>query len=302
MTEINRIYKLSVRRAPDVIDVEGLDPSFFELQETLIEITDMRFEFKIEKNLASHPNTCDLTITNLAEVTREDFVTGKVSVRFEAGYDQTLRLMFVGDVRYASNEKQGTEWLTKIQLADGGRAFAAARVNHTYAPKTPLIKILGDAARALGVTLPPEIAASKDLQSRVAAGEVLSGYASDELTRLLAPFGYEWSFQNGQIQILRVDEVRPGSIRVISQDDGMIESPVIDPPKIRAPSKATRSKAKPRVPKLTVKHTLDPELVPGGQMEVRSRSINGRFKIDKLQHQGDTFGSDWTTTIEAVSV
>lgn len=300
MTELNRIYKLTIRRAAEEIDVEGFDPSFFELQETAIEITDMRFEFKIEKNLASHPNTCELTITNLTEVTREGFVTGKVNVRFEAGYDQTLRLMFVGDVRYASNEKQGTEWLTKIQLADGGRAFAAARVNHSYAPKTPLTTILRDAARALGVALPPEIAASKELQTRLASGEQLSGYASDEMTRLLAPFGYEWSFQNGQIQILRVDEARPGSVRVISQDDGMIEAPVMDPPKIRAPAKGRR-KAKPNVPKLTVKHALYPELVPGEQIEVRSRSINGRFKIDKLQHQGDTFGSDWTTTIEAVS-
>ena len=101
------------------------------------------------------------------------------------------------------------------------RAYAEARVNRTYAPRTPLETILRDVARAFGVAL-PEV--SEELRGRVAAGEAIMGYASDELTRLLAPFGYEWSFQDGRLQILRFDQARAGVIRVISQDDGMIET------------------------------------------------------------------------------
>lgn len=299
MTDIDRVYKLTARRAPDIGDIEGFDRSFFEELETITEITAHRIEFKIEKTLGKEPNRCELILTNLSSVTRDEFTAGQVRVRFEAGYDNTPRLLFVGDVRFASNELEGTEWRTKLQIGDGARAYAEALAPaRAYAPKTPIDTILRDLARAFGVQLPPEVAASPELRARIAAGEVLSGYASDELTRLLAPFGYEWSFQDGRLQILRYDQVRAGVIRVISQDDGMIGAPAIEPPKIRAGSK----RSKPKAPRLTVKHLLYPDLTPGERLEIRSRSINGTYRADKVSHEGDTEGSDWTTTIEATEL
>lgn len=300
MSEFDRVYRLTARRAPDVIDVDVLDASFFEEFETVTEITDHRIEFRIEKNLGRAPNTCEITITNLSQATRDEFVRGPMRVRFEAGYDNTPRLLFVGDLRYASNELVGTEWLTKLQIADGGRAYAEARINKSYAKGTPLATILRDVTRAFGLTVPPEVTASEELRTRIPSGEVTTGYASDELTRLLAPHGFEWSIQNGQMQILRFDQVHPGTIRVISEGDGMIGAPSMDPPAITAPTK-TKSKRR-RVPKLTVKHLLFPELIPGEKDEIRSRSINGTFRLDKVMHEGDSRGSTWDTTMEASEV
>lgn len=304
MSEFDRVYKLTAIRAPEVIDAEDFDASFFEELETITEITDHRIQFKIEKHLRKTPNQAEVTITNLAFPSREAFVDGPVKVRIEAGYDTTPRLLFIGDLRFASNEHTGTEWLTKLQIADGARAYAHARVNRSYNKGTPLTTILSDIAKAFGVPLPPEINASADLRARIATGEVVTGFASDELTRLLAPFGFDWSFQNGRLQILRVDDVVASTVRVISQDDGMIGAPTIDPPKIRAPTKAHRKGkgAAPRVPKMRVKHTLFPELVPGEKIEIQSRSLNGTFRIESLLHEGDNHGPDWTTTIEGTAV
>jgi hypothetical protein len=299
--EIDRVYRLTARRAPETISVDGFDASFFEEFETITEIVDHRIEFKIEKHLRAQPNTCDITITNLADATRDEFVRGKVRVRFEAGYDNTLRLLFVGDVRHASHEKVGTEWLTKLQIGDGARAYAEARApRKSYAKGTPLATVLRDLARSFGVALPAEVAASDALRAQIAAGEVLSGYSSDELTRLLAPHGYEWNFQNGQLQILRDDQVRAGVIRVLSQDDGMIGAPVIDPPKITATKAGSR--AKPKVPKVTVQHLLYPELTPGEKAKIESRSLNLTARIETVTHEGDTRGNEWTTTVEGSEV
>ena len=98
------------------------------------------------------------------------------------------------------------------------------------------------------------------------------------------------------------DAVVPGVVRVISQDDGMLGPPVIDPPKLRAPHKAGHRRGKgaePKVPKLKVKHVLYPEVTPGEKIEVRSRSINGLFRVDVVTHEGDFRGPEWTTHIEA---
>jgi hypothetical protein len=55
------------------------------------------------------------------------------------------------------------------------------------------------------------------------------------------------------------------------------------------------------VPKLKVKHTLYPELIPGEKIQMQSRSVNGLFRIETLIHEGDLFGEAWTTEIEATA-
>jgi hypothetical protein len=305
--DFDRVYKLTAIAAPETIDVQGFSASFFESLETITEVTDHRIQFKVEKHLKKVPNQAEVTLTNLAFPSRESFVNGRVRVRLEAGYGNDPRLLFLGDLRFGSNEHVGTEWLTKLQLGDGARAYADARHNRSYAKGTPMTTIISDLAKAFGTALPAEVAKLDELKTRIATGEVVTGYAADELTRLLDPFGMEWSFQTGRLQILRIDDVVPGVVRVISQDDGMIGSPVIDPPKISAPQKAPRrgKGREPRVPKLKVKHTLYPEITPGEKIELRSRSINGVFRVDVVTHEGDNFGTgdtSWTSTIEGSSV
>lgn len=300
--EVDRVYKLTVIRAPELVDIKALDRSFFEEFETITEITDHRIEFKVEKHLERTPNQAEVTITNLSAVTRDEFASGTpMKVRLEAGYDNTPRLLFLGDVRFASNEHKGTEWLTKLQLGDGARAYAEARVNHSFAKGTPISTVIARLAKSFGVALPAEVTASPELSARLAAGEVITGYASDELDRLLVQFGFEWSFQNGILQIIRFDAIVPGQIRVLNTppDGGILESPVIAPPKILATPK--RPSKRHRVPKLTVKHTLYPELTPGQKIEVQSRSVNGTFRIDKVTHEGDNFGDAWTSVVEATA-
>ena len=306
--DFGRVYKLTVIRAPELEDILGLGRSFFEELETVTEITDpQRIKFKIEKHLRRTPNQGEVTITNLAEVSRNDFVRGPAKVRLEAGYDNTPRLLFLGDVRFGSNEHTGTEWETKLQLGDGARAYAEARHNMSYAKGTPVATIIGHLCKAFGVSL-PDISTLTELQTRLSTGETVTGWAADELTRILAQFGMEWSFQEGRMQIMRYDDVVPGVRRVLATPEnggGIIGAPVIDPPKIRAPPKRGHRSGKARelkVPKLKIKHTLYPEITPGEVIEVQSRSINGSFRVDAVTHEGDLWGNEWTSHIEGRSV
>lgn len=312
MSEINRVYRLTVIGAPDRIDVEGLSPGFFENLQTIttIESTNSRpghqIKFKIEKHLRKTPNQGEVTITNLSVASRDEFVRGATRIQLEAGYDDDLRLLFLADLRYASNELTGTEWLTKLQLADGARAYANARVNHSFAKGTPISTIVAHIAQSFGVPVPAELSASAELKARLSTGETLSGSSADELTRILDPYGFTWSFQHGRLQILAADAAVAGTARLLTTPEnggGIIGSPTINAPKIIAPPKAGRHKSKrePRVPKLKVKHSLYPELTPGERVQIKSRSINGLFRIDSLVHEGDLFGDTWTTEIEGTA-
>lgn len=278
------------------------NPTFFQTLPNATVITDLRVQGRIEKSNDKAPNTLRVTITNLAESTRVDLTTRPLTVRVDAGYDGNLRHIFTGDIRKGWSEKKGTDWLTHMHLADGDRAFRFARVNKSYKRGTSVITAVKECARSMGMDLDATIIASPDLQRQFENGEVLDGATRDELSRLLAPYAYSWSIQNGKLVILRDDQIAATEAWVIDEDDGMIESPEFSVPD--QPKKATIGpKASIKVPKLKVRNLLFPELMPGGKVHVRSQEIDGIFKMMRVSHDFDTgYGGKWETAIEANSV
>ncbi len=272
----------------------GKFPAYFQELGNGIEIrggkeTEHRIQFTIEKNLGKEPNTAEITITNLSASTRAELQRLPVRVRIEAGHDDIPRFLFVGDVRPGSGSKiVGSDWETKLLLGDGSRAFANARVNRSYKPGTPTITILRDAAAALGLELPREVDASPGLKAQLATGEALTGWASDELARLLAPYGYSYSIQNGRLQVLRDEDVREDTARVIDADNG----PLLGSPSMGTPDKSGKP------PTMTLQSLLYPEVTPGGKVDLRARGLHGLFKVIRTKHQGDTHGNQWDTEVE----
>lgn len=261
---------------------------YFTQVRKAVEITDLRIQFSVEKHLAKEPNAATLTVTNASKTTRSFLETKPLIVQIAAGYDGVARHLFTGDLRFAKSTREGTDWETELQLGDGDRAYRYARVSRSYKAGTSVIVALREAAAALGLDLPGPITTSPALATQFAAGVVLHGPARDELTKLLAPYGYHWSIQDGKLVILKDAEIRADRAIVISADAGMIGSPEFGEP-------ATKGAP----PSLTVRTLLYPEVTPGGKISVESKAIRGVFKVVRVVHAGDSHGDDWTTEIEA---
>jgi hypothetical protein len=159
---------------------------------------------------------------------------------------------------------------------------------------TDLIK---ESASSLGLPT-PVLDGITDFATEMLGGETLSGRASTELTRVLKPHNASWSVQDGRLQILRGDAARPGTALLVSQDTGMIGVPEYGAPQAAATTAAGKTK-KGKAPVLTVRTLLYPTVTPGGLIKVESRAVRGIFRVERVVHTGDTFGADWTTTIEA---
>jgi hypothetical protein len=287
----NRLFKRACKvtvyqTAP--VGFVGANSQFFEQQPNAIEITGLRVQFKVDKSLDSTPNSATVTITNAATHTRATLQTKPLVVDLQAGHDDTLRHVFTGDLRDGRSVLDGVDWSTILQLGDGERAYRAARTSRSYKAGTTVATALKDAADAMGLQLPSDVVASSDLQAQFATGRSLHGPARDELTRLLAPFGYHWSVQDGRLQILKDQDPTNGAALTLDQSSGMIGAPVFgSPEKNGAPAQ------------LHVKALLYPELTPGCLVDVSSSQIEGVFRVTKVTHAGDTHGDDWTTDIEA---
>lgn len=294
MKLFDRVCRVTIRRTVESTTADR----FFVTETAQTVITGLRVQFRIERHLNSEPNTCAVTITNLAPETRAELQLDGTVVSIAAGHDGVARHLFTGDVKRAPSVRDGADRHTQILLADGVRAYAQARAQRSYRAGTPVLTVLRDAASSMGLLLPKELESSSELRASFAAGYALEGATRDELTRLLAPFGYTWSIQDGKLQILRDDQVAPGAERLISS--GPDGSGMIDVPTFAFP-KATKKRGS-RKPVLTVANLLYPELVPGCAIRVISEEVNGRFKLDTVTHEGDTHGDGWTTTMEAKSL
>lgn len=252
-------------------------------------ITDLRVQFEIKKNLGKAPNSCVVTVSNLSRETRGRLERKPVYAILRAGHDGVLHPLFAGNITYARSDMKSPDWETKIQIADGGRAFSCARMNRSYAPPIRIDKILADAAASMGLKLPPDLASVAELRQALAGGLTASAPTRDILTRLLAPYGYGWSIQDGRLQVLKEGQVNAGSAWEIDVDAGMIGSP-----EGSVPSKPGG------VSELAADVLLMSEVRPGDTIQVTSRAFHGGFfRVNDISHKGDTHGDDWKTSIKA---
>jgi hypothetical protein len=280
---------------------------FFGTQPNAFVIRDLRVAFQVQKNSGKEPNTATIVISNLSQQSRAELQKKPLHIKLEAGYDGRTELLAEGDLRWAESIPEGPNWTTKIEIADGSRMFAGARVNRSFGPGVKKKDALNEVAKAMGLKLPAGIENIIGAASQFVSGLTLQGPAHKEMTRLLEPHGAEWSVQNGQLQILRNQDARPDQGYVVSQETGMIGSPCYGAPP-----------AKGQPPTLKVKMLLFPALLPGTRIQVQSgvegatialgkksklpahvQAINGAFKIERLTHAGDTHGVDWFTDLES---
>ena len=278
-----RLYK----RSAELILTRPEDGTFFQDGTDQLTIRNMRFSFLVEKTLGSKPNTCELTINNLAESSRAALQKKPLRLSLSAGYGEDLGLLFVGDLEWSESVHNSTEWETRMILADGSRANKHARTSRSFKKisKKALIKEL---ASSVGLDLPTNASEAVEFGRQFVSGVTVEGPTLEAMQKIIKTTGRTMSIQDGRLQILSDGEVRPGVHILISQDTGMIGSPLFG-----SPSK------KGEASELTVETLLEPRIVPGSKVKIESDKIQGFFKVLKVSHEGDTHGTAWFTRVEA---
>jgi len=280
---MTRLFKRAVNVTISRVRYE----KFFGQTFNSLVINGLRVTFSIDKRLGSEPNRCELAIYNLSKETRSFVEDSPVHVRLDAGYDGEFHLMFQGDVLFARSYKDGTEWITEIQVEDGGRAWRRARISKSFKSGVKVYDALDDVCKAMNLITPTGLDVKELRSAEYSIGAVLDGRCRDELTRILLPFDLDWSIQDGELQILKRESVRPDGIVVWSEDTGLIGSPEVGTP--------SRKGGK---PVYSARALLYPGLKPGQRINIQSRGVNGFFRIESLTHQGDTEGGDMITEVE----
>lgn len=259
----------------------GSNAQFFDVIGNATEIEGERIRFEVSKHLAKEPNKATIKIHNLAAHTRSEIEKGDMAIRLHAGYEGNLRLLFYGDLRRASSARESTDIVTTMSVADGAQAFKHARMNKSYKPPTKLIRVLQDMAKSMDLELPRELVNRPELQQTISTGVSAQGATRDVMTSVLAEFGYGWSIQNGILQILRDEDLRPGEAFLVDADAGLVNNPERTIPEKQG------GKAEVKFDVL-----LYPELQPGAKVRLASEFINLEMKLTDVTHTGDNDASD----------
>ncbi|KKL60831.1 hypothetical protein LCGC14_2201380 [marine sediment metagenome] len=167
----------------------------------------LRVVFDIELTLEKDPNTANLQIYNLKEQTRALVAEKNIRTTIEAGYVGRTSIIFDGALDFGSTKREGPDWITEFQSTDGGVDLRKARINESLKSGATIDQALQKAVSATGLGIGNALEKIKGGNIRGAlesfsGGLVMSGSARDQITKILDASGYEWSVQQGQIQVL----------------------------------------------------------------------------------------------------
>ncbi len=255
--------------------------------DTLICGLDMAFF--IEKTLSREPNTCELKIWNLSEKNRRFLAEQKrIPIVLMAGYENATGLLFKGDLAEAFSGREGPNWVTTIRSGDGLVALQTARINKTFKAGTPLVDVLKELAKSLGISCGDALSLL-DKHKRLIAnptiplGKAMYGNSFCELEKALASVGLTASVQDSALQIINSQMALEGTAVVLSASTGLIGSPEMSNSGV-----------------LRCRSLLQHDIFPGRKIQVKAQEIKETlFRVERVKFIGETAGQDWYVDIEA---
>gem|GEM_PF-1182907 len=246
------------------------------------EITGLDIAFEIEKNLNQEPNSCHIDIFNLGPKNREILSKyQRVPVLLKAGYQDSVGLIFKGDMIRCSHLKEGPTWKSSLVNGDGANAIQSTRINKSFAKGTPVKTVIKEIAAQLGLPYSSAIKQCEGLDKNLERSFAASGNPMDELGRILRHFGYSTSVQNQALQIIKQGEPLEQQAISLSANSGLSATPELGSDK-----------------KLQIKSVLMPELLPGSMVHVDSAVFKGFAIIQAVRFDGSNFDDAWGTEME----
>lgn len=239
--------------------------------------SDLRVVFSVDRSVGRTPGKARIDVYNLTRDSSAAFQADGAVVRLLAGYETPVSI-FLGDVDRAIRAHAGTEAVTTVEATDGGRKYREARIARTFDAETTAVQVLDELAAAAGLPI-GYLGPLPDV--RITQGITLVGPVRDQLDRVVASLGAEWSIQDGDLQVITAAQALPEAAVLLSPGTGLVGSPVANKDGIE----------------LTA--LLQPSITPGRRFQLRSRLHSGIYRAERVEHTGDTHGQDFYTRIVA---
>lgn len=253
-----------------------------ENNEQALKINGLRVAFKIDKTTLADPNKATIQVYNCNSKSRSTFEKKNARVLLKVGYgtqEKDLKQIFIGDIRRVAHIKQGSDWISEIEAGDGEIDFTGAMTEKSFTAGTPLADVFKGVVQEFKTV---KNAAQNVLQftGNLASNFVANGSVAKVLDNITNKVEKEWSIQDSELQVLSKGAATFNRAILLTPQTGLLGSP-----------------AKTLIG-FQVVSLLNTELKPAHPVQIQSRDAKGLFRIQSVQHQGDTYQGQWISVCE----
>lgn len=271
--------------------------------------TGLRVQFGTRQGVAGTPHHCNIIVTNPAPKTIAAMRKEKAAVTLKAGYrDGGMGVIFQGEILQVRNGRESiTDTYVHVIATSGenGRNYAtvnkALASGHTYSDR---LKIAMDSFKAMGLK---QGFVDQLNQRKFPRNFVAHGMAADLMREICRANDASWFIQGDQVNLLKSGSTLPGNTHVINANTGMVGLP------------------EQTIEGVIVKVLLNYNIYPGSKILLNNSSIqqaafspstgqsgqntlyagdgplalsaDGTYKVWRVEHEGDTRGGNFYTTL-----
>ncbi len=276
-----------------------------------IDVSELRCEFVVRQKDVQQPDWAYVRIYNLSEQTsRWGMLKENDTVTIEAGYESRIGMIYKGKIMQKRKGKlgNGTDKYFDVLATGNQKAYGYARANKTlaagYTQKDVIEQVVLPEFKKFGI----EVGHIDDLgMKKSPRAGTFFGLARDIARDVGMTTNTSWRFHNEKFQMIKNDGYLPNQTKVVNSETGMIGQP------------------EQTINGIIVKMLLDPEMQPGILIKVDEGSVqesllspgidqgaiqrgimpkisdDGTYRIYRVDHDGDTKGQQWYTTVTCLA-
>jgi len=266
-----------------------------------LEIKNLRISIEITKDQLGYPNIGKIEIYNLNRDNQNRIKNVFDRVVVNAGYEDNIGQVFLGDIRNVEKVRMGPDMITRIWAGSGDRSYKEGILNYTAGLNTDVRSIIDEAVKSFGDVVVGRI--DELVGNKKIAGASYSGSTRQILDQLSKDYGFNWFIDDGKISVLKPETTlnTENTAVLISSTTGMIGVPSVTERGVMATSLMNHNI---KIGKL-IKIESQTETVQLGNLFFRdiNKTIGeGAYKAIKIIHIGDTHGNQWQTITEGISL
>lgn len=191
-------------------------------------IDQLRVTFEIKKSLLGYPNLAKIDVYNISRDTLAALQKKYTKITLNAGYEGGVGLIFKGEIRNVLHQKQREDRVATIFAGDSERSWQNATFNKTLSENVKLQEVIEEVAKTFkDTTLSTTTGIPKNTSGSL-RGRTLSGSSRNIMDKFADEYGFDWSIQDGEMQIIPTEGYLEDSDAIlIGSATGMIGSPTV---------------------------------------------------------------------------
>lgn len=274
-----------------------------------IKITKLKLQANIQrssKGVAANNDKTSFSIFNMSAESRKFAEQEGALIILKAGYEDggELPILYAGQIRSVSTEKQAVDVVTKIVAGDAYIPQKNSRISKFYPASTSKAEILKDLALSLQGVGEGVFALNTLEKDYFNSGYTASGLVTEVVSKLCKSLGYEYVIENNRVYIY------PKAVGADSAEYKALAAKAISfsSDQIKKGSGKMNDNTKDLSNNETTKAGyqfnlfLDGRIRTASYVEVKDGELKGIYKVVGLKHVLDYEGQSWDTIVQTEGV